>query len=308
MDNLKKFQDFQDKVNVVPKQLFDGKIESEDISIVKYMLQDDIEIVSFRQCERLINCWASQELKWHLKRGLLVKYDGAECDKDNSRRLRYDDIRRQPNSLVKSYQSKCQARMICVSSINPATHTISSHGTRGLGFGHEVHFFQENSRSWQTHLKQALGPGVYVGKYDIQGYNKKAPPGTSVFQLQKEREFAEKNHRELTERHEKNAKDAAQKLLDSKIKKDPPEPIMVPLPPSNHVICAICREQFTDYYEHITSEKHRRGVESKQAIYDKIDDLIEFMDNERKQEPEEKSSTEEILATGPMKDDCDLVC
>ena len=81
-----------------------------------------------------------------------------------------------------------------------------------------------------------------MGKYDIQGYNKNAPPGTSVFQLQKEREFAEKNHRELTDRHKKNAKDAAQKLADSKIKKDPPEPIMVPLPPSNHVICAICRE------------------------------------------------------------------
>ena len=32
------------------------------------------------------------------------------------------------------------------------------------------------------------------------------------------------------------------------------------------------------------------------------------MDNERKPEPEPKSSTEEILATGPLKDDCDLVC
>jgi hypothetical protein len=42
-------------------------------------------------------------------------------------------------------------------------------------------------------LKASLGPGVFVGKYDVPAFNFSAPFGTSIFQLQKEREFAEQN-------------------------------------------------------------------------------------------------------------------
>jgi len=34
-------------------------------------------------------------------------------------------------------------------------------------FAHEAHFFQLNTVQQQSQLKQNLGPGVYVGKYDI---------------------------------------------------------------------------------------------------------------------------------------------
>jgi hypothetical protein len=39
-----------------------------------------------------------------------------------------------------------------------------------------------------------------------------------------------------------------------------PKCIEEPRPGANHVICAICREQFKDYIEHIFSLKHKRGV------------------------------------------------
>jgi hypothetical protein len=40
-------------------------------------------------------------------------------------------------------------------------------------------------------MKVHLGPSVFVGKYDVPAFNVLAPLGTSLFQLQKEREFAE---------------------------------------------------------------------------------------------------------------------
>jgi hypothetical protein len=40
-------------------------------------------------------------------------------------------------------------------------------------------------------LRHTLGVNVYVGKYDVPQINVNAPLGTSIFQLQKEREFAE---------------------------------------------------------------------------------------------------------------------
>jgi hypothetical protein len=40
-------------------------------------------------------------------------------------------------------------------------------------------------------MKANLGSAVFVGKFDIPAFNLNAPLGTSLFQLQKEREFAE---------------------------------------------------------------------------------------------------------------------
>jgi len=60
-------------------------------------------------------------------------------------------------------------------------------------YAHENHFFQMSTLQQQQSLKMNLGPGVYVGKYDIPHINTRAPLGTSIFQLQKEREFAEQN-------------------------------------------------------------------------------------------------------------------
>ena len=56
-----------------------------------------------------------------------------------------------------------------------------------------------------------------------------------------------------------------------------------PKPGANHVICAVCREQFKDYYEHIFSPRHKRGVLSNQSIFGQIDELIAEVDEHQLQ-------------------------
>lgn len=88
-------------------------------------------------------------------------------------------------------------------------------------------------------MKASLGSEVYVGKYDIPAYNLKAPFGTSIFQLQREREFAEQNTQFLNQKYDDNIKNMKKK----KGKEDKhPRCIDEPRPGANHVICAICRE------------------------------------------------------------------
>jgi hypothetical protein len=53
-----------------------------------------------------------------------------------------------------------------------------------------------------------------------------------------------------------------------------PNCIEEPKPGANHVICAICREQFKDYIEHIFSMKHSRGVVNNSQIFSEIDKAI----------------------------------
>jgi hypothetical protein len=50
-----------------------------------------------------------------------------------------------------------------------------------------------------------------------------------------------------------------------------PRYIEEPKPGPNHVICAVCREQFKDFYEHIFSSRHKRGVASQLHIFSQID-------------------------------------
>ena len=57
-----------------------------------------------------------------------------------------------------------------------------------------------------------------------------------------------------------------------------PQCIEEPRPGANHVICAICREQFKDYLEHIFSAKHSRGVHNNMSIFGEIDKLITDID------------------------------
>lgn len=48
-----------------------------------------------------------------------------------------------------------------------------------------------------------------------------------------------------------------------------------PKPGPTHLICAICREQFTDYHQHIFSARHKRGVESNIQTYKQVDSVID---------------------------------
>ena len=60
-----------------------------------------------------------------------------------------------------------------------------------------------------------------------------------------------------------------------------PKYIDEPLPGPTHVICAICQFQFVGYYEHIQSERHKKGVGATTRLYNMIDEVIDEIDVER---------------------------
>jgi hypothetical protein len=37
------------------------------------------EIISFKMCDRLCECWLSQRVEWHVERGLKLNLDGSPC-------------------------------------------------------------------------------------------------------------------------------------------------------------------------------------------------------------------------------------
>ena len=39
------------------------------------------EIISYKMCERMIDCWLSQRVEFHIERGLKVNLDGTESTK-----------------------------------------------------------------------------------------------------------------------------------------------------------------------------------------------------------------------------------
>jgi len=53
-----------------------------------------------------------------------------------------------------------------------------------------------------------------------------------------------------------------------------PLTIEEPKPGPSHVICAVCREQFNDYYQHIFSQRHKRGVLTNNSLFSQIDTTI----------------------------------
>ena len=98
-----------------------------------------------------------------------------------------------------------------------------------------------------------------------------APLGTSIFQLQKEREFAEANERTLQGKYAENLAKQSRRLTEAEKR---PAHIEEPRPGPTHVICAVCREKFEDYYQHVFSARHARAVRDTAAIFSQIDDAI----------------------------------
>jgi hypothetical protein len=80
-------------------------------------------------------------------------------------------------------------------------------------FVHEVHFFSLNTPLQQQQLRHTLRANVHVGKFDVPQINVNAPLGTSIFQFQKEREFAEQNQRYLNQKYTENLAKQQRKLL-----------------------------------------------------------------------------------------------
>jgi hypothetical protein len=65
--------------NAVQSHMFDGVTESRDISVYEYLMKYQHEIISFKMCSRLYDCWLSQKVEWHVERGLKLNIDGSPC-------------------------------------------------------------------------------------------------------------------------------------------------------------------------------------------------------------------------------------
>lgn len=168
-----------------------------------------------------------------------------------------------------------EARMsiFCVSSFRPGTQTAhmvsSGQQPNPKAYAQEVHFFSTNSPQQQLQLKTGLG--VVPGKYDVPLMSLKAPLGTSVFQLLREQEFANQNRAFLNQKYADNLAKQSGKLTAQEKR---PKYIEEPRPGAQHIVCAVCREQFKDYYEHIFSGRHRRAVGQWSSIFLEIDKAI----------------------------------
>lgn len=123
--------------------------------------------------------------------------------------------------------------------------------------------------------------------------NLNAPLGTSIFQLLREREFADQNYSFLNNKYQENLKLQTKKLT---LEEKNPKVIEEPKPGPNHVICAVCREQFKDYYEHIFSSRHRRGVTGWSNIFLEIDKAVK--DVHAHQTDKRRRNLEHILRQG----------
>ena len=105
--------------------------------------------------------------------------------------------------------------------------------------------------------------------------------------MQKEREFTRQNQHFLDMKYFENLTKQSRKLTPAEKR---PEFIEEPRPGPSHVICAVCREQFADYYQHIFSPRHKRGVSGNHSIFSQIDEVAKSIDMRQKQKQEDAAS------------------
>ena len=180
---MRQQQQWANTTYVVQGHLFDGRLEPTDISIFDYLMKFQHDIISFKMCERLQDCWQSQRLDWHVERGLKLNLDGTQCQQ--GRPITKAQVM-QLSKVQRNNQAKeCKLQVFSVSCFRPGTltaHMASVGGTQNKhAYAHECHFFTANTNQQQQNLKINLGPGVQIGKYDVPCMNVRAPLGTSIF-------------------------------------------------------------------------------------------------------------------------------
>jgi hypothetical protein len=70
---------WQKTENVVQGHFFEGTNEEKNISVFDFLMKPQNEIISFKMCDRLSECWLSQRVEWHVERGLKLNTDGSPC-------------------------------------------------------------------------------------------------------------------------------------------------------------------------------------------------------------------------------------
>jgi hypothetical protein len=76
---IRQNEQWHNNQNVVQGHAFDDKNEPTNITVFDYLMKLEHEVISFKMCNRLFECWLSQKIEWHIERGLKLNIDGSPC-------------------------------------------------------------------------------------------------------------------------------------------------------------------------------------------------------------------------------------
>ncbi|CDW71874.1 UNKNOWN [Stylonychia lemnae] len=259
---------------VVQAHVFNDQIERQNQSVYEYLIKDQHDIISFSYCAKITEYWLSQRVEFHIEKGLKLNSDGTACL--SGRPISYQNVTGLNTSMKKQFIKEAKQAVFCITATNPGSLTASqqSGGMNQKSSQHaqEYHYFMSNQPTQMVTLRTFFANQIYIGKYDYPHFNPNAPLGTSLFPLVNERQYAQENYQHFMEKHQKDIELQKQK----KTKEEKEQPIEEPRPGANHLFCAVCKEGFKDYYQHIFSSNHRQNGRNGQnlQIYQEIDKTI----------------------------------
>jgi hypothetical protein len=140
---IRQTEQWHNTTHVVQAHLFDDVNERRDVSVYDYLMSIGHEIISFKMCQRLFECWLSQKVEWHVERGLKLNIDGSPCL--SGRSINVGQITGLPQAQKKALTKEAKMQTFCVSCFRSGTMTahMASSGTQAnkATFAHEVHHF-----------------------------------------------------------------------------------------------------------------------------------------------------------------------
>lgn len=148
---LRQTEQWHHNAHVVQGHAFDDRNEPADISVFDYLMKLEHEIISFKMCCRLVDCWISQKVEWHIERGLKLNIDGSPCLQGRS--IICSQIASLPQQQKKQFEKDAKMQTFAISCFRSGTMTahMASTGNQAskATFAHEVHFFSANSAAQQ---------------------------------------------------------------------------------------------------------------------------------------------------------------
>lgn len=106
---------------VVQGHAFDGRIEEQALSVFDFLMKAQHDIISFKMCDRLAECWLSQRVEWHIERGLKLNLDGSPCLQ--GRPCIISQINTMPVGQRKLWSKEARQVSFCISSFKPGSQT-----------------------------------------------------------------------------------------------------------------------------------------------------------------------------------------
>eukprot|EP00347_Sterkiella_histriomuscorum_P012677 403367650 len=244
---------------VVQAHVFNDAVEQSSQTVYEYLKRNPHNIISFSMCDKIANYWLSQRVDYHIEKGLRFTHDGQPCQ-NGGRSISYQNVISMQSTMKKAFFKEARQSVFAITAQKPGTLT-SSQMSGGMliknnQFAQEFHFFSQNCPNQMQVLKGFFGTRINVGKYDYPHFNPEAPLGTSLFPLLNERHYAMENIEYFKDKHIKDV----EQLRKKKTLEEKNQAIEEPKPGANHLFCAICREGFKDYLQHVFSRQHKDSL------------------------------------------------